>query len=144
MRTRFLPVLAGLLFTAGAVPAGAQTPTFRVVAHPGVVGNAVSRAALSDIFLGRLVRWGDGQTITPVDQSMTSAVRAQFSEKGLGQNTMAINHHWMRQIQSGRRPPIVKNTDADVIAYVASHPGAIGYVGAETLIPDTVKVLEIK
>jgi ABC-type phosphate transport system substrate-binding protein len=143
MRMRSLPLaLCGALLTT--IAAHAQAPAYKVIAHPAVAGNAIPKATLTDIFFGRLVRWADGRPIVPVDQSMTSPVRAEFSQKALGQSVMAVNHHWMRQIQAGKRPPIVKKSDAEVIAYVAANEGSIAYIAADATLPATVKALEVK
>jgi ABC-type phosphate transport system substrate-binding protein len=122
----------------------AQVPEFKIVAHASVPGAVISRQTLAAIFLGVLSRWSDGKAIVPVDQSATSPGRAQFAEKALGMSTLAVNHHWMNQIRSGRRPPIVKKSDGEVIAFVAANAGAVGYVSAAEALPETVKLLEMK
>ena len=44
----------------------------------------------------------------------------------------AVANYWQRQIFSGRgTPPPIKESDAEVIAFVAANPGAIGYVSAD-------------
>jgi ABC-type phosphate transport system substrate-binding protein len=40
-------------------------------------------------------------------------------------------------------PPRTKETDVEVVDYVASHPGGIGYVAVGTAVPSTVKVLKV-
>jgi hypothetical protein len=42
------------------------------------------------------------------------------------------------------RPPIVKETDADVVAFVASNSGSIAYVSEDAVLPANVKVLKIQ
>jgi hypothetical protein len=49
----------------------------------------------------------------------------------------------MRRISSGAQPPFSRKTDEDVIAYVASHPGAVGYVAEGLALPETVKAVAI-
>jgi ABC-type phosphate transport system substrate-binding protein len=71
----------------------------------------------------------------PVDQSAGSQVRSAFtravlSVEGMGQIS-AVQNFWLQQVYSGRNtPPLVKAADADVLAFVAGTPGAVGYVGA--------------
>ena len=40
-------------------------------------------------------------------------------------------------------PPLVKGDDAEVIDYVAKSPGGVGYVGASTELPPSVKALKV-
>jgi hypothetical protein len=40
-------------------------------------------------------------------------------------------------------PPPVKSSDAEVLAFVAGMPGAIGYVSVGATIPPNVKVLAV-
>ena len=56
--------------------------------------------------------------------------RAVLAIEGMGQIS-AVQNFWLQQVYSGRNtPPPVKATDAEVLAYVAATPGAIGYRGA--------------
>ena len=40
-------------------------------------------------------------------------------------------------------PPPVKTSDEEIVSFVASTPGAIGYVSSSTPLPDSVKMVEI-
>lgn len=139
-----LPALAlVVLFQAGA--AAAQTaPDFRVIAHPGVKGGKVPRETLAEIFLKRTVRWADGVPIEPVERSLTSPLRAAFSRKVLGRSTTEVQVYWSKAMRDGVRPPIVKGSDEDVIAFVSSTSGAIGYVAADRELPPTVKPIDLQ
>jgi hypothetical protein len=46
-------------------------------------------------------------------------------------------------MSTGMMPPMVKSSDGEIISFVASTRGSIGYVSAETPLPDSVKVLAI-
>ena len=70
--------------------------------------------------------------------------RAAFSEAVIGRSVGAIEIYWQQQIFSGKEvPPATKSSDDDMVAFVKSNPGAIGYVsgGASTA---GVKVVEVK
>jgi len=131
---------AGLAVLATSSPAA--TP-FRVIVHHEVKGGKISRAALSSIFLKQAPKWGDGSVIAPVDQSVRSEVRCTFSGDVLLQGIAEVQIYWQRRMSSGVTPPPVKITDDDVVAFVGSTPGAIGYVSATTALPDTVKTIEL-
>ncbi len=104
----------------------------------------IKREMLRSIFLGELTRWTDGTPVRAVDQSLRSPVRATFSESALGQTPSALNAYWSQRVMSGRfSPPRVKAGDEEVLAFVRSNVGAIGYVSAGAAPPEGVKVLKV-
>jgi len=103
-----------------------------VIVHPGVEGAAVSLPTLRGLFLRENDRWGDGTSVVPIDQSLQSAVRERFSTEVLGRSTREVLGYWRMQISAGVRPPQVKETDAEVLQFVAETEGAIGYVSPDT------------
>ncbi len=122
----------------------AHAQAFKVIAHSSVTESDVPAAALSKVFLKQSKKLPDGTTVTPVDLAKDSDVRAAFSKAVHGRAVGAVETFWQQQIFSGKEvPPAVKNSDADIIAFVKSTPGAIGYVsgGAST---DGVKVIAVK
>ena len=121
----------------------AAAETFKVIVNARTAGEAVPKATLADIYLGRVRRWRDGRPITPVDQPSTSPLRTAFSNVILEMTLPAIRAHWMQRLSAGERPPVARQTDAAIIAFVAGQPGAIGYVALETPLPDTVKAVAI-
>lgn len=142
MRRLLLFVLAlSYLGTAGdALAAGGA---FRVIVNHQVKGSQISRGALSSIFLKRAPKWGDGSAIVPVDQSVRSDVRKTFSGDVLSQGIVEVQLYWQRRMSVGIVPPPVKPTDDEVVAFVASTPGAIGYVSVAAVLPDTVRPIEL-
>jgi ABC-type phosphate transport system substrate-binding protein len=134
--------LAGVLALFLAGPAGAAD-AYKVVVFPGNPSAGVTRAELSDIFLGHATEWPDGTRIVPVDQVETAPVRQAFSLQVHRRRAAAIRSHWLQVMYSGRGvPPVEKASDASVIAYVRTHAGAIGYVAGSTP-TDGVKVLKV-
>jgi ABC-type phosphate transport system substrate-binding protein len=137
----FLAVLLGLLLAAPA-PAADE---FVVVVNPSVVGTSVKRADLAAVFLKKAVRWGDRSPATPVDQSGTSPVRKAFSESVLQMPISTVLQYWQKQMFGTVpvRPPAVKGGDAEVLAFVAATPGAVGYVSLGATVPAGVKPVQI-
>jgi ABC-type phosphate transport system substrate-binding protein len=118
---------------------------FKVIVSPNVKGSALSRQVLSAVFLGKAERWGDGSRIVPIDLSSTSPVRATFSEQMLGMPTIAVRRYWEQRLMAGAgSPPMVKASEEEMIAAVASNSGAIGYVSEDLPVPETVKVLPVQ
>jgi len=136
-------VLSGSLLAGQApVDAAGGTP-YRVIVHPQVKGGRISRGALSSIFLKQAPKWNDGSAILPVDQSVRSNVRRSFSGDVLLQGIPEVQIYWQRRMSQGITPPPVKATDEEVVAFVASTPGAIGYVSPAALLPESVRAVEL-
>jgi hypothetical protein len=47
----------------------------------------------------------------------------------------AVKQRWLRLMPGGRRPPLTKTSDDEVIDFVATEPGGIGYVSASAHLP---------
>jgi len=143
LRRALLPVLAVAVLAAGATRVVSADAPFRVIVNPQVRGNQIARAVLTSIFLKQAPKWGDGSLVQPIDQSVQSPVRHSFSSEVLQQGLVAVQVYWQRKMSSGVVPPPVKTSDEEVVSFVASTPGAIGYVSATTPLPDSVKAIEI-
>jgi ABC-type phosphate transport system substrate-binding protein len=143
VRRTDLPLLVAAVLLAGAAPVVTADASFRVIVHPQVKGNQIPRAALSSIFLKQAPRWGDGSAALPVDQSVRSSVRLAFSNDVLQQGIVQVQVYWQRRMAAGQVPPPVKTSDEEIISFVASTPGAIGYVSATTPLPASVREVAI-
>ena len=128
---------------AGAAQVVSADAVYRVIVHPQVKGNQIPRAALTSIFLKQAPRWGDGRPVLPVDQSVRSPVRQKFSGDVLQQGIVQVQVYWQRKMAAGVTPPPVKTTDEEIVSFVASTPGAIGYVSASTPLPDSVREVAV-
>jgi ABC-type phosphate transport system substrate-binding protein len=136
-------VLALAVLATGAAQVVSADAPFRVIVHPQVKGSQIPRAALTSIFLKQAPKWGDGSAVLPVDQSLRSPVRKVFSNDVLQQGLVEVQMYWHRRMATGTTPPPVKTSDQEIVSFVASTPGAIGYVSGATPLPDSVKTIEI-
>src|SRR5260221_2667872 len=142
MKTRLAAPLV-LIALAGPRPAAAAD-AFKVIVNGKMTGRTVARETLSQVYLGKADRWGDGKPITAVDLSTTSPVRAAFSQTVLGMSVVSVRMYWTRTMVSDHFPPMVRSSDEDVIAFVASRTGAVGYVSADVALPDTVHAVAVQ
>lgn len=141
MRASFLfLMLVVIALLAGTV--GAEG--YRVIVNAKNPTSSVDKRFLADAFLKKRTRWGNDSVIKPVDHTAKSPTRARFTGSVLDRTVAAVRRYWAQVVFSGRgvAPPEVAS-DADVIKYVASNPGAIGYVSADADVRG-VKVLEVK
>jgi ABC-type phosphate transport system substrate-binding protein len=136
--------MVALLLPCFSDAADSASPgSFKLIVHPGVAGSRIPKAVVGAIFLGQVTSWGDGAPIKVLDRSLTSPLRVAFGRKVLGMTTLEMSQYWRGQMSKGKIPPTIEELDDDVLAFVASTPGAIAYVAADTPTTPTVKVIQI-
>lgn len=127
MRQSTIVVLA-LLGTL-ALPGFAQQDGYRVVVNPSNPTSNLSRAEVARLFLKKVPKWPDGQSVQPADQERVSPVRQAFSRSIHQKDVDAIASYWQVLVFSGREvPPRIVKSDVEMLQYVRDTPGAIGYV----------------
>lgn len=128
--------IAILLLLALAIPASGQPATpapFVVIVHRDNPSTSITRSFLVDALLKRATRWPDGETIRPVDLPIDSPTRRHITTAIMQRTVQAIRSYWQQMIFSGRGvPPVELSTEREVVRYVATHRGAIGYVSGST------------
>ena len=136
----------GLCLLLVVCAAAAETPApFVVIVNAENPVAAASPAMISGLFLKRRGKWQSGLKPYPVDLVESSRVREAFSLQVLGQRTSEIELYWQSAIFSGRDiPPPKKASEIEIVAFVAQHPGAIGYVSPATPLAPRVKVLQVR
>ena len=116
---------------------------FVVIVNEANSLRTASRSEISNWFIKKVTSWGNGLAIRPVDLVPASPVRAEFTSYVHGKKVSAIQSYWQKQIFSGSgTPPAEKKTESEVLAYVRSNPGAVGYVSASSNVGG-VRVLKI-
>jgi ABC-type phosphate transport system substrate-binding protein len=94
----------------------------------------LSRAQITNIYLGRMNRFPNGNPVNPVDLSESSPARSEFYSRYLGQSPSQIKAHWSRLIFTGRgQPPPTVSSGHAMAELVAENPNAIGYLSPEFL-----------
>jgi len=132
------------LCAAVATPTAAAAEGYTIVVPTEHLGGAISRKDLADVFLKRATRWGSGDPIHVVDQSLRSDVRVSFTHDVLEMSSLAVMTYWQQQLsRGGQRPPQVKGSDTEVLEFIAKTPGSIGYVSPETPSMEGVKALQV-
>jgi ABC-type phosphate transport system substrate-binding protein len=104
-----------------------------------VIGNlnaaVLTKEQVADIFLGK------DQSLTPLDQPESAAIRADFYKKTTDRNLQQVKAIWSRLVFSGRgQPPKELQDAAAVKKAVAADPKAVGYINKAD-IDGTVKVV---
>lgn len=141
MTRRTLSLLLALLLLG---PAAGWAADYQVIVNANNPTDILTKEQLGKMFLKKIVKWDTGIPIVPVDQVPISPARAVFTKIVHGKPVSAIASYWQQQIFAGRDvPPPSKASDDEVLAFVRSTPGAIGYVSAGAATAG-VKVIAIK
>lgn len=136
-----LTVVATVQINTTAV---AQNSGYVIITHPDNPLDSISRSQASSLLLKKRSRWPDSDLkADPVDLPGDSSVREQLSRDLHERSVSSIKSYWQKQIFSGRNsPPPELSDDRAVIAWVAEHPGAIGYVSPRAQL-NGVKALSV-
>ena len=103
------------------------------IVHPSNKVSDITFNDLKDVFAKKILRWSAlGGTDTLID------VVDRSDESG----TYAVWHHYVAPATVNEGEYTVERSNSSVLAYVSSHPGAIGYVSAAYINPE-VKALKL-
>lgn len=133
----FLSVSAILL--AGCI---VHAQEIMIVAHPAATVTEISRDQLRDIFTGARTRFGDGSRAVPV-LLKGGPVHEVFLSRIVGDNPDEFRVRWRRAVFTGQGAmPKEFQSEGALLEYIASTPGAIGYV-SRVPNPAAVKLLMV-
>jgi len=139
MPTRLLLALLLCLLVWAAPPVAAGELVVVVNAGSGVT--RLNREDVVNLFMGRYRELPSGVTARPIDQPATREGRALFYRKLVGKELDEINAYWARLYFSGKTsPPRQAKRYSEVIEWVASHEGGLGYIDSDD-VDDRMKVV---
>lgn len=104
-----------------------------------VIGNSnvpkMDSGTVLKIYTGKFISVA-GVSVTPVALKQGLALRSRFLQDYLGQDDEKYDAYWTVRRYIGKgTPPAEMATSADIINYVQSTPGGIGYIDAADLKP---------
>lgn len=144
MRYMLSFAIACAVLGSTAVARAHAEPPFVVIVNASNPVSALERADASRLFLRRTLAWKHGGKVMPIDLGEGSATRKAFSQAVLGKDVATVKGYWQQLIFTGKSvPPIETPSEAEVVAYVAANPAAIGYVSPATPVSARVKVVRI-
>jgi hypothetical protein len=134
-------VVGSLLLAAAIAAAPASAADVQVIANTSVAGD-LSAADVKDIFLGAKDSVG-GTTVVPVLAS-AGPTHDAFLKAYVGKSDQALKNHFKSLVFTGKGSmPKSFASDAEVLKYVASTKGAIGYVSGGVELAG-VKKIQVK
>lgn len=110
-----------------------------VIVNPA---NAATLTAeqVSALYLGNATTFPDGGAVALADQPESASARNDFYQKATGRSAAQAKATWARITFTGKgTPPKELKSDADVKAFVAGNPKAIGYIDSSA-VDGSVKV----
>jgi len=138
---RLMVSMWGLLFSLVVGTAWAEVVVVVSVQNPT---ETLSRAELSDIYLGRLNRFPNGTAVVPVDQRESSPAYTEFYRYYLEKTPTQIKAHWSKLIFTGRgQPPARVANESAMANAIAASSRAIGYLNS-TIIDERLRVVVIE
>ena len=101
----------------------------------------LTKAQLTDIFLGKANHLPNGAQAVPIDQPEGSVARDEFYANFAGKSAAQIKAYWSKVIFTGRGQPPKEVADSlEVRNRISKNPSAIGYI-EENMVDDSVKVV---
>jgi ABC-type phosphate transport system substrate-binding protein len=120
-------MLFAVLVVARVAPVAAAD--IQVIANPNIGVAELTTGELNDIFLGSKTAVGGGAVEPVFEQS--GATHELFLKTYLGKSDTALRNHFKTMVFTGKgAQPKAFASDAEVLKYVMSTKGAIGYVSA--------------
>lgn len=111
-----------------------------VVANKGITTDAISKKEAKKIFLGKTKSLG-GTSLMLADLPKGDKSRDEFYTNVVKKNGKKLKAYWAKIVFSGKgSPPKSLKSDEEMINWVASTPGGMGYVNSLS-VNDSVKVL---
>lgn len=118
----------------------ANAKEIAIISHKDYPASTISTGKVKEIYLGEKMSEGSVK-IKPMDHN-DEHLRKKFIEKVMGGTVDGYKAYWIKKFfQEGITPPTAKASSADMNNAVSNTSGAIGYVWADEVKSDAVKVL---
>ena len=133
---------AVIMLSLFVVTTGSVFADVSVIANKGIGTDSITAKEAKKIWLGK-TRSLDGTSVKLADLPKGNASRDHFYSSVVKKNEKKLKAYWAKIVFAGKgTPPKAFGSDAEVVSWVASTPGAVGYVNS-TAADDSVKVLMV-
>jgi ABC-type phosphate transport system substrate-binding protein len=115
-----------------------------VIVNPKNPVAALTAEQVAALYLGKATAFPSGAPVTLADQPEAAGIRGDFYQKATGRSAAQVRALWARITFTGKgTPPQELKSAADVKAFVAADPKAIGYVEASAVDGSVKAVLKL-
>lgn len=133
----FLIVMAVLILS----PMAAFAEDMVIICNKGVPANSLTKDDVERIYLGQKNLWDGGAKIEPA--MLQNESTEAFLTTYVGKNSATFTNYWKKMLFSGKGSgPKQFTKPKEVVDFVASTQGAIGFVPAGTN-SDAVKIVPV-
>ena len=102
-----------------------------IIVNNSVSDQSIDTATIKKIYLGKMSRWDNGDKIVMVALD-GGTVHDQFLEKYVQKSAKQFDSFWKKMFFTGSGvPPKSFASEAEVVAFVSTTNGAIGYIDSE-------------
>jgi ABC-type phosphate transport system substrate-binding protein len=127
-----------------ALAAASAQAEIVVIVNPKNPAASMTAEQVSALYLGSATTFPEGGAAALADQPEAAGIRGDFYQKATGRSAAQVKATWARIVFTGKgAPPKELKTDAEVKAFVASDPKAIGYVNASAVDGSVKAVLKL-
>lgn len=124
-----LLVLASVTLPVSAAPGG-----IAIIVNRNNSVTEISDSDLTAYYLKQKKLWSSGGLVVPINRNEGSPERELFLKRVLSKSSREMASYWIERKQiSGDSPPQAVSSDSQVIGFVSSLEGGIGYVSQESL-----------
>lgn len=142
VNTRLPLLLVLFLFWGGLFGSAQAVADIVVIANKSLGVGSISVKEAKRVWLGKIKKLG-GISLKLADLPKGNGSRDHFYSKVVKKSEKKLKFYWAKIVFAGKGvPPKILDSDADVISWVASTPGAVGYVDS-AIADDSVKVLMV-
>ena len=121
-----------------ATPQSAIANDILIVSNTKNASLTLDKREVRDIFLGRVA----STALKPVVLTPGQTARTVFNIRVVGLSESRIQSYWAQMRFSGRNNPPREFATVDaLLEHIVSTPGTIGYVPADTVVPDELVVV---
>ncbi|WP_124947615.1 hypothetical protein [Sulfurirhabdus autotrophica] len=114
-----------------------------IIINSSIQVNSLSRGTARAIFGMRLLKWPDGRPIKVFVMEDASLSHIAFCKEVLDIYPYQLRQSWDRLVYSGTgQAPISVSSEDEMIAMVASNPGAIGYL-RRSIVNDRIRTIPL-
>jgi len=140
----FMLILIAIVSALSFIPeAGAGDQEILIIVNKETSIKTLGLNTLMDIYTNNKTKWDNGEKIY-VSMLKKGPIHETFSNQMIGMEPKKLIGIWKKVIFTGLgTPPKVLTTEAEMIQYVASTKGAIGYISTSTP-AESVKVFTLK
>lgn len=111
-----------------------------IIVNKKLTEASVTKTDVKRIYLGRKQKWTDNSPIHPA-MLKGGAVHEDFLNEYIEKTAQTFSLFWKREIVSGTGlPPKSFDTEAELVNFVSTTDGAIGYISTDTP-SNSVKVI---